>query len=159
MNIIEIDFKNVTQPKYDNKAAYAELQSMMKQGFPISVSVGVHNKVPCVWVSNKTTYRFPYQISGESFNGFFHYLQTGEITDFDSDPINLTTDEVDEDEFTQDIFKQFVESGINIQLTPLFREYSCNVSGIITLKKGTIFLRTRRTTEFMDYLREKGLVA
>lgn len=151
-------FSEYADNEYDNTSAYEQLQIMMQQGTPISVSFGVFDYRPCVWVSNKNTRSFPYQIKEESFNGLLNYLQTGEITDFDPAPIDLdsiTQEEVDN--FTQDIIKEFVESGINIQYTPLFREYSGNVSGIVTFKKGTIFLKTKRTTEFMDYLRENKL--
>ena len=57
------------------------------------------------------------------------------------------------------MFRQFVESGTNIQYTPLFREYNNNITGLVTLRKGTIFLSTKRTTEFMEFLREHREIA
>lgn len=161
MNEIKIDFLSVPSSfKYDNKSAYDELQTMMKQGKPISVKFGVKDNCPCVYVENKNTRSFPYQIKEESLNGFLHYLQTGEISDFDSDPMKL--DELFEGEvdgYKESIFKQFIESGINIQYTPLFREYNNCITGVVTFRKGMIFLSAKRTTEFMDYLREHGKIA
>lgn len=160
MKKITINFKDVTSAKYDNKSAYEELQTMMKQGTPISISFGVKDNCPCVYVENKNTRCFPYQIKEESLNGFLHYLRTGEITDFDPDPMKLEEMSDEEaDEYKESIFKQFVDSGINIQYTPLFREYNNNITGLVTLRKGTIFLSTKRTTEFMEFLREHREIA
>lgn len=155
-----IDLKKIKTAKYDNSSAYEELQAMMKQGKPISVRFGVKDNYPCVYVENKSTRCFPYQIKEKSLNGFLHYLETGEITDFDPDPMKL--DEISDEEtdkYKESMFRQFVESGTNIQYTPLFREYNNNITGLVTLRKGTIFLSTKRTPEFMEFLREHREIA
>ncbi len=152
---MKIELEKIISAKYDNSSAYDELQAMMKQNKPISVRFGVKDNYPCVYVENRNTRCFPYQIKEESLNGFLHYLRTGEITDFDPDPMKL--DEMSDEEaneFRESIFKQFVESGIDIQYTPTFREYNGYITGLVTLKKGTIFLCTERTPEFEEYLRE-----
>jgi hypothetical protein len=113
-----------------------------------------------VYVENRNTRCFPYQIKEKSLNGFLHYLETGEITDFDPDPMKL--DEISDEEtdkYKESMFRQFVESGTNIQYTPLFREYNNNITGLVTLRKGTIFLSTKRTPEFMEFLREHREIA
>jgi len=150
-----IDLKKIKTAKYDNQSAYEELQVMMKQDKPISVRFGLKDNYPCVYVENRNTRCFPYQIKEKSLNGFLHYLETGEITDFDPDPMKL--DEISDEEtgkYKESIFRQFVESGINIQYTPTFREYNGYITGLVTLRKGTIFLSTKRTPEFMEFLRE-----
>lgn len=157
---MKLDLKNINVAKYDNSSAYDELQAMMKQGKPISVSFGVKDNYPCVYVENRNTRCFPYQIKEKSLNGFLHYLETGEITDFDPDPMKL--DEISDEEtskYKESMFRQFVESGTNIQYTPLFREYNNNITGLVTLRKGTIFLSTKRTPEFMEFLREHREIA
>jgi hypothetical protein len=113
-----------------------------------------------VYVENRNTRCFPYLIKEESLNGFLHYLRTGEITDFDPDPMKL--EEMSDEEankFRESIFKEFVESGIDIQYTPTFREYNGYITGLVTLRKGTIFLSTKRTPEFMGFLREHREIA
>ena len=150
-----IDLKKIKTAKYDNQSAYEELQVMMKQDKPISVRFGLKDNYPCVYVENRNTRCFPYQIKEKSLNGFLHYLETGEITDFDPDPMKL--DEISDEEtgkYKESMFRQFVESGINIQYTPSFREYNGYITGLVTLRKGTIFLSTKRTPEFMEFLRE-----
>lgn len=160
MKEITINFEGVPSAKYDNSSAYDELQAMMKQGKPICVSFGVKDNYPCVYVENKSTRCFPYLIKEESLNGFLHYLRTGEITDFDPDPMKLEKISDEEtDKYKESMFRQFVESGTNIQYTPLFREYNNNITGLVTLRKGTIFLSTKRTTEFMEFLREHREIA
>ena len=155
-----IDLKKIKTAKYDNQSAYEELQVMMKQDKPISVRFGLKDNYPCVYVENRNTRCFPYQIKEKSLNGFLHYLETGEITDFDPDPMKL--DEISDEEtgkYKESMFRQFVESGINIQYTPSFREYNGYITGLVTLRKGTIFLSTKRTTEFMEFLREHREIA
>lgn len=155
-----IDLKKIKTAKYDNQSAYEELQVMMKQDKPISVRFGLKDNYPCVYVENRNTRCFPYQIKEKSLNGFLHYLETGEITDFDPDPMKL--DEISDEEtdkYKESMFRQFVESGINIQYTPTFREYNGYITGLVTLRKGTIFLSTKRTPEFMEFLREHREIA
>ena len=157
---MKLIFNNTNVAKYDNQSAYDELQVMMKQNKLISVRFGVKDNYPCVYVENKSTRCFPYQIKEKSLNGFLHYLETGEITDFDPDPMKL--DEISDEEtdkYKESMFRQFVESGTNIQYTPLFREYNNNITGLVTLRKGTIFLSTKRTPEFMEFLREHREIA
>lgn len=157
---MKLDLKNINVAKYDNSSAYDELQVMMKQDKPISVRFGLKDNYPCVYVENRNTRCFPYLIKEESLNGFLHYLRTGEITDFDPDPMKL--EEMSDEEankFRESIFKEFVESGIDIQYTPTFREYNGYITGLVTLRKGTIFLSTKRTPEFMDFLREHREIA
>ena len=155
-----IDLKKIKTAKYDNQSAYEELQVMMKQDKPISVRFGLKDNYPCVYVENRNTRCFPYQIKEKSLNGFLHYLETGEITDFDPDPMKLNEISDEEtDKYKESMFRQFVESGINIQYTPSFREYNGYITGLVTLRKGTIFLSTKRTPEFMEFLREHREIA
>ena len=157
---MKIELSKIQSAKYDNSSAYDELQAMMKHGKPISVRFGVKDNYPCVYVENKSTRCFPYQIKEKSLNGFLHYLETGEIMDFDPDPMKLEKISDEEtDKYKESMFRQFVESGTNIQYTPLFREYNNNITGLVTLRKGTIFLSTKRTPEFMDFLREHREIA
>lgn len=157
---MKIELEKIISAKYDNSSAYDELQAMMKQDKPISVRFGLKDNYPCVYVENRNTRCFPYQIKEKSLNGFLHYLLTGEITDFDPDPMKLDDISDEEtDKYKESMFRQFVESGINIQYTPTFREYNGYITGLVTLRKGTIFLSTKRTPEFMDFLRKHREIA
>ena len=157
---MQLKFEQFSYDKYDNKSAYEELLVMMKQDKPINVRFGLKDNYPCVYVENRNTRCFPYQIKEKSLNGFLHYLETGEITDFDPDPMKLDDISDEEtDKYKESMFRQFVESGINIQYTPTFREYNGYITGLVTLRKGTIFLSTKRTPEFMEFLRKHREIA
>jgi hypothetical protein len=80
-------------------------------------------------------------------------LTKGEVTEFDPAP-----QEYEVAKFTNDfyIMKLFVDKGMMLQCTPLFRERPGYVSAFLPCKKGKITFRVKRTEQVVNYLREAG---
>ena len=78
------------QNQYDNIGAYNQLQAMMKAGQKLSVKfyTGKDNK-PCAWIESKQVTGFRYELKNTSVKGLMNYLISGEVTDFDSSPMEV----------------------------------------------------------------------
>lgn len=140
--------------EYDNQGAYNTLQEMMKRKEQLAVKFyGSKEGIPCAWIESAHVAGFKYQLKGDSYKGLFHYLFTGEATDFDSNP--KETDTLDgEDDFQLGVLRAMVEAGKTIQFVPLFRERPEYISAILPCFKGKVMFRIKRTDETLDYLRE-----
>lgn len=142
---------------YDNLGAYQTLQNMMNRKEVINVKFFTDKQsYPCAWIESKGVAGFKYQLKGESFKGLLKYLAKGEVTDFDTDPMNVETQSNPQEDFQLNILKMFIEGGWKIQYVPLFRESNGYVSANLPLYKGKIFFRVERTNELLDYLRENN---
>jgi len=142
---------------YDNKGAYQTLQNMINRKEVINVKFFTDKQsYPCAWIESKGVAGFKYQLKSESFKGLLKYLAKGEVTDFDTDPMNVETQSNPQEDFQLNIFKMFIEGGWKIQYVPLFRESNGYVSANLPLYKGKIFFRVERTNELLDYLRENN---
>lgn len=141
---------------YDNKGAHQALLGMMNRKEVINVKFFTDKQsYPCAWIESRVVAGFKYQLNGESFKRLLKYLVKGEVTDFDTDPMNLEIQSNSQEDFQLNILKMFIESGWKIQYVPLFRESNGYVSANLPLYKGKIFFRVERTNELLDYLREK----
>lgn len=139
---------------YDNKGAYQTLQEMMSRKEVINVKFFADKQdYPCAWIESANVAGFKYILKDQAFTGLMKYLVKGEISDFDTDPMQTETVNAPKD-FQLNLFKQFVGSGRKIQYVPLFRESNGYVSANIPFFKGKIFFRVERTSELLDYLRE-----
>lgn len=142
---------------YDNLGAYQTLQNMINRKEVINVKFFTDKQsYPCAWIESKGVAGFKYQLNGESFKGLLKYLTKGEVTDFDTDPMNVETQSNPQEDFQLNILKMFIEGGWKIQYVPLFRESNGHVSANLPLYKGKIFFRVERTNELLDYLRENN---
>lgn len=142
---------------YDNKGAHQALLGMMNRKEVINVKFFTDKQsYPCAWIESKGVAGFKYQLKSESFKGLLRYLAKGEVTDFDTDPMNVETQSNPQEDFQLNILKMFIEGGWKIQYVPLFRESNGHVSANLPLYKGKIFFRVERTNELLDYLRENN---
>lgn len=142
---------------YDNKGAHQALLGMMNRKEVINVKFFTDKQsYPCAWIESKGVAGFKYQLKSESFKGLLKYLAKGEVTDFDTDPMNVETQSNPQEDFQLNILKMFIEGGWKIQYVPLFRESNGHVSANLPLYKGKIFFRVERTNELLDYLRENN---
>ena len=142
---------------YDNLGAYQALLGMMNRKEVINVKFFTDKQsYPCAWIESKGVAGFNYQLKTESLKGLVKYLAKGEVTDFDTDPMNVETQSNPQEDFQLNIFKMFIEGGWKIQYVPLFRESNGHVSANLPLYKGKIFFRVERTNELLDYLRENN---
>lgn len=142
---------------YDNKGAHQALLGMMNRKEVINVKFFTDKQsYPCAWIESKGVAGFKYQLKSESFKGLLKYLAKGEVTDFDTDPMNVETQSNPQEDFQLNILKMFIEGGWKIQYVPLFRESNGHVSANLPLYKGKIFFRVERTNELLDYLHENN---
>ena len=143
-----------TKQQYDNNGAHAEVIKIMNRGDKLSVKFGTTKTLhPYAWVESKTVAGFKYELDAERMNNLINYLATGEVSDYTGDPMQTDTLKADED-YQWEVMKQFIEKGLVLQYTPLFREYNDKISAMKSMFKGTVFFRIPRTTENLDYLRE-----
>lgn len=150
---LDIDKPSVKQA-YDNAGAYTTLLSIMERNSNINVEFRLDKEnYHYAWIESKGVAGFKYYLKNEAFNGIIKYLTKGEVTDFDPAPL-----EYEKAKFTNDfyIMKLFVDKGIVLQCTPLFRERLEYVTAFLPCRKGKITFRVKRTNEIVNYLREAG---
>ena len=139
---------------YDNQGAYQTLQDMMNRKEVINVKFFADKEgYPCAWIESRDVAGFKYRLKGESLKGILHYINKGEVSDFDADPRKI--EKVTAHTYFQlNRFTQCVGRGRKIQYVPLVREANGYVSASNPFFKGKIFFRVERTSELLDYLRE-----
>lgn len=151
--ILDCDKSNIKQV-YDNAGACVTLLSIMNRGGRIDVQFKLDkDNYHYAWIESKGVAPFKYYLKNESFNGIVRYLMKGEVTDFDPAPMDYEKAKFT-DEFM--IMKLFVDKGMILQCTPLFREKLEYISAFLPCKKGKIVFRVKRTDYALNYLREAG---
>ena len=158
LNFVEKRIEN----KYDNESAMNTLKVMMKRGEQLVVKFFTSkDNFPCAWIESKKISGFKLILNQEGLNWLRNYLQTGEIEDFGFDPNKTAAFSENEDnDFQLTIFRQLAaHDERRLQFVPLFREKSDSISGYASYMKGKIFFRFTRTTELLDYLIERDLIA
>ena len=150
---LDCDKPNVVQV-YDNAGAYATLMAIMNRGNRTDVQFKLDkDNYHYAWIESKGVAPFKYYLKNESFNGIVRFLMKGEVTDFDPAPMDYEKAKFN-DEFM--IMKLFVDKGMTLQCTPLFREKPEYISAFLPCKKGKIIFRVKRTDYALNYLREAG---
>ena len=150
---LDIDKPSVKQA-YDNAGAYTTLLSIMERNSNINVEFRLDKEnYHYAWIEAKGVAGFKYYLKNEAFNGSIKYLTKGEVADFDPAPL-----EYEKAKFTDEfyIMKLFVDKGIILQCTPLFRERLEYLTAFLPCRKGKITFRVKRTDEIVNYLREAG---
>ena len=151
-----------TVAQYDNESAMNALKVMMRRGEQLTVKFYTNkDNFPCAWIESKRISGFQLILNQEGLNWLRTYLQTGETEDFGFNPCNVTAFEEDEDkDFQLAIFRQLAAyDEKRLQFVPLFRERSEYFKGYASYLKGKIFFRLARTSELLDYLIERDLIA
>ncbi len=152
-NFSELLEKSATA--YDNKGAYETLQAMMNRKEMLNVKfITDKDNYPAAWIESKRVAGFKYILKSESIKGLFRYLMKSEITDFDTDPMNIEPMSDEQKDFQRKMLNLFVESGIQLQFVPLFRDQISKISATANYFKGKVFFRLQRDMELLDYLRE-----
>ena len=150
---LDIDKPSVKQ-SYDNAGAYATLLSIMERYSNINVEFRLDKEnYHYAWVEAKGVAGFKYYLKNEAFNGIIKYLTKGEVTDFDPAPLEYEKAKFSDSFY---IMKLFVDKGIVLQCTPLFRERLEYVTAFLPCRKGKITFRVKRTDDIVNYLREAG---
>lgn len=152
-NFSELLEKSATA--YDNKGAYETLQAMMNRKEVLNVKFFTdRNSYPAAWIESKRVAGFKYILKSESIKGLFRYLMKGEVTDFDIAPMDIEPVSDEQKDFQRTMLNLFVESGLQLQYVPLFRDQIGQVSAIANYFKGKVFFRLQRDTKLLEYLRE-----
>ena len=139
---------------YDNAGAYATFMAIMNRDNRTDIQFKLDkDNYHYAWIESKGVAPFKYYLKNESFNGIVRFLMKGEATDFDPAPMDYEKAKFN-DEFM--IMKLFVDKGMTLQCTPLFREKSEYISAFLPCKKGKIIFRVKRTDYALNYLREAG---
>ena len=139
---------------YDNAGAYATFMAVMNRGNRTDVQFKLDkDNYHYAWIESKGVAPFKYYLKNESFNGIVRFLMKDEVTDFDPAPMDYEKAKFN-DEFM--IMKLFVDKGMILQCTPLFREKLEYISAFLPCKKGKIIFRVKRTDYALNYLREAG---
>lgn len=143
---------------YDNQGAYDTLKELMKRKEQLTVKFyNGKDNIPCAWIESAHVAGFKYQLKNISFNGLLNYLFTGEVVDFDKNPMDIDT--IDENvDFQFSVMKMMIHAGKRIQFVPLFRERLENISAILPCFKGNVMFRIKRTDEALEYLRENNQI-
>ena len=159
MKNFSFTYNEVSNSKaYDNQGAYDTLQEMMKRKEQLTVKFySGKDNIPCALIESAHVAKFKYQLKNESFNGLLNYLFTGEVVDFDKNPMDIDT--IDENvDFQFSVMKMMIHAGKRIQFVPLFRERLENISAILPCFKGNVMFRIKRTDEALEYLRENNQI-
>ena len=139
---------------YDNAGALETLLAIMGRNANINVEFRLDkDNFHYAWIETRGVAGFKYYLKNESFNGIVRYLRSGEVTEFDPAP-----QEYEVAKWTSDfvVMKLFVDKGIMLQCTPLFRERTGYITAFLPCKKGKISFRVKRTEQIVNYLREAG---
>lgn len=150
---LDCDKPSVKQA-YDNAGALETLLSIMNRNGNINVEFRLDkDNYHYAWIESRGVSGFKFYLKNESFNGIVRYLLNGEVTDFDPAP-----HEYEVAKWTSDfvVMKLFVDKGMMLQCTPLFRERPGYVSAFLPCKKGKITFRVKRNEQIVNYLREAG---
>ena len=137
---------------YDNLGAKQTVDAIMERGSNLQVEFRLDkDNYLYAWLEAKGVAGFKYYLKPEAFKGILHYLFTGEHIEFDRDPMSY-----EKANFTDDfhIMKMFVDKGLTLQFTPLFREHLLYITAFLPCRRGKISFRVKRTEEIIAYLRE-----
>ncbi len=140
--------------EYDNVGAYQTVQEMMARNEQLSVRFYTgKDGIICAWIESSNVAGYKYQLNNKSYLGIMNYLTKGEVSDFDSNPRDVTNlgEEVD---FELEVMKTAIKEGKRLQYVPLFRERPEYIKAFLPCFKGKIMFRIKRTDEVLDYLRE-----
>ena len=143
--------------RYDNRGAYAQLQTMMEREEVLSVRFYVDSTTKAIraWIESRDIKGFSYELKQESYKGLMDYLLDGKISDFDNNPDEADTWEKESD-FALQVMLMLIDMGKHLQYVPLFRESPNYITAFFNCMKGKIMFRVKREEGTLVQLREKG---
>lgn len=145
---------------YNNVAAHEELKSMMSRFDRLNMFFDIdEDGYEVVKVESSRIKRFAYQLNDESANWIMSYLSTGKDDDFGVEPSDIQkSDQTNGNEYRKNMLKSFVESKVNIQFTPEFRDRRGQLTAVANFKFGNIFFFVDRDEDIVSYLQEKVVI-
>lgn len=159
MNDFKINFSENVKG-YDNYGAHEQVRAMMNrfQNLEVKFYVG-RDGIPCAWIESRSVKGFKLQLNSRELNWLMGYLMKGHKDDAETNPEQVEIYQRVDDDFQVSIFKQLVEAGKPVRLTPGFMETTGYITGDVQLFKGIVSFRMKKTDGLDDYLIENELLA
>ena len=135
---------------YDNEAAHRQVKLLMMQGRQLNIRIEDE-----AWISSQGVTGLRYQLNENSWQWILNYLQTGDYEDFGVFPADVP--KFSFGDCQKNKLKELLDKKLNIARIPFLRETQAFVKLRGLFKFGKLFFSIKRTDDFMDYLKEKGL--
>lgn len=162
--MIQFNFESTTSigkhEPYNNVAAHEELKSMMSRSDRLNIFFDIDKDgYEVVKVESTCVKRFSYQLNDKSADWLLKYLSTGKSEDFEVEPSEVQkSDQANGNEYRKNMLKLFVESKVNMQFTPEFRDRRGQLTAVVNFNFGNIFFFVNRDEDIVSYLQEKGVI-
>lgn len=134
---------------YNNETAHRQVKQLMKQHKQLYIQMNGE-----AWISSQGITGIRYQLNAQSWQWILNYLQTGEYEDFGVFPSRLSKICSG---FQEGAAKELIEQKYNIARIPFLRETEAYIKLRGLFRFGKLFFSIRRSDEFIDYLKSKGL--
>ena len=143
---------------YGNTEAHNLIKKLMLRGE--NLTIGFFNEditnYSCAWIESKTVSAFKYVIfKADNFYWLMNYLVNGEVEDIDAKPFRI---QGEVEEFQLCILKNFIESNITVQFSPLHRDGNGFVRALSVFDNGKVIFKLKKTDELLDYLRGRDII-
>ena len=146
---------------YGNTEAHNLIKKLMLRGE--TLTIGFFNEditnYSCAWIESKTVSAFKYVIfKADNFYWLMNYLVNGEVEDIDAKPFGIQGEVEEEEDFQLCILKNFIESNITVQFSPLHRDGNGFVRALSVFDNGKVIFKLKKTDELLDYLRGRDII-
>ena len=146
---------------YGNTEAHNLIKKLMLRGE--NLTIGFFNEditnYSCAWIESKTVSAYKDVIfKADNFYWLMNYLVNGEVEDIDAKPFGIQGEVEEEEDFQLCILKNFIESNITVQFSPLHRDGSGFVRALSVFDNGKVIFKLKKTDELLDYLRGRDII-
>lgn len=164
MSTFKLSWSAQQRPAYDNKGAHETVVALMRKGNSLNIRFAEsQDGNSYAWIDARGVQGFKLELNNQALlSELMNYITYGVLSETSVDPLHKDGSELDFDDesssedFQTSMFKSLIEANYRPQMVPLFRELPEYISGSISLLKGRIVFRLRRTEEMMSYLKERG---
>ena len=87
-----------------------------------------------------------------------NYLINGEVEDIDAKPFGIQGEIETEEDFQLCMLKNFIESKMTVQFSPLPRDGSGFVRAISAFDNGKVIFKLKKTDELVEYLKARDFI-
>lgn len=146
---------------YGNSDAHNQIKKLMLRGEKLTI--GFFNEditnYSCAWIESKTVSAFKYVIFKEdNVYWLMNYLINGEVEDIDAKPFGIQGEIETEEDFQLCMLKNFIESKMTVQFSPLSRGGSGFVRAISAFDNGKVIFKLKKTDELLEYLKARDFI-
>lgn len=135
-----------------NKSSYQILQNLMQAGKLLIIERLAQDADGLPYLHIKAAKnQFDYYVNDSTLDGVFKYLNTGEVSDFDPNPVEI---EEKDSNFKFEIFKGFIENGESPDFIMNRRDYPNFLTFKKFFKNGSMTFTFKRTDEIVEIISE-----